>query len=64
MGIAGNEQVDVQAKTALEDTLQPTKRISPQDQSKWLTTKAKILQIEKWSTCNNEMREKKDKKEW
>jgi hypothetical protein len=44
--------------------LYATERIPLQDLIKWLTTKAKELQNERWSTCNNTMRERKGKAEW
>jgi ribonuclease HI len=59
-GVAGNEQVDIEAKSTFEDTLHPTKRIPPRDLSKWLTIKE--LKNERWTTCNNEMKEKKAKR--
>jgi hypothetical protein len=63
-GIAGNEQADVRAKTALKNQLHPTEKISSHDLNKWVATKAKELQTERWSTCNNEIRERKSKTEW
>jgi hypothetical protein len=54
----------VEPKTALADMLYATERIPLKDLIKWLTTKAKKLQNERWSTCNNEMRERKGKAVW
>jgi hypothetical protein len=53
--------VNIKAKTALDDVVHPTD--TPQDLTKWLTTKAIESRSLKWKESINEMKEIKSKPE-